>query len=289
MPTAKPSNKIYIAGVGYDIDWPTYNFKDEDPGYNAYVEGCAPPGGVCGAGGMPREPAKGITKLTRYRARRITERTLAAAQAVVKQFVIHLDGCANAAMCFDVLQNERGLSVHFIVDNDGTIYQTLDLIDCAYHACGLNESSIGVEICNRGDAKKDPDYYKRLGMEKERPLVTCEVHGEKYVAWDFTNAQYEGMQHLVKFLQKYLPNIKQEYPTDASGQMLWTTIYTAAEDPNNVILREKFAGYLGHFHLTNQKWDPGPWDFKRDARPGHRHPRLPGRHQGARRQDRRPR
>src|SRR5207237_7583888 len=21
--------------------------------------------------------------------------------------------------------------------------------------------------------------------------------------------------------------------------------------------------HLGHYHVTNQKWDPGPWDFKR--------------------------
>ena len=30
-------------------------------------------------------------------------------------------------MASSVLQNERGLSCHFLLDNDGTIYQTLDL------------------------------------------------------------------------------------------------------------------------------------------------------------------
>ena len=23
-----------------------------------------------------------------------------------------------------------------------------------------------------------------------------------------------------------------------------------------------YRGYLGHYHVTNQKWDPGPFDFK---------------------------
>src|SRR5260370_24114629 len=24
----------------------------------------------------------------------------------------------------------------------------------------------------------------------------------------------------------------------------------------------EFSGYLGHYHVTQQKWDPGPFDFK---------------------------
>ena len=25
---------------------------------------------------------------------------------------------------------------------------------------------------------------------------------------------------------------------------------------------ERYAGYIAHYHLTQQKWDPGPFDFK---------------------------
>ena len=49
-----------------------------------------------------------------------------AVKSVIKQFVIHHDGCASADMCFNVLQNERGLSCHFLIDNDGTIFQTIE-------------------------------------------------------------------------------------------------------------------------------------------------------------------
>ena len=43
-----------------------------------------------------------------------------------------------------------GLSAHFMIDADGTIYQTLDLVTRAYHAEEADTDSIGVEICNRG-------------------------------------------------------------------------------------------------------------------------------------------
>ena len=98
---------------------------------------------------------------------------LDAVKAVIKQFVIHHDGCTSADMCFTVLQNERGLSCHFLIDNDGTIYQTIDLALMAYHAAEWNTASIGVEFCNRGDAKKEPNYYSsgRFGPQARRQAV----------------------------------------------------------------------------------------------------------------------
>ena len=44
----------------------------------------------------------------------------------------------------------RGLSAHFLLDLDGTIYQTLDLRERAYHAGASNSRSIGIEIANVG-------------------------------------------------------------------------------------------------------------------------------------------
>ena len=45
----------------------------------------------------------------------------------VDQFVIHYDVCGTAQQCFYILHDYRGLSVHFMLDLDGTVYQTLDL------------------------------------------------------------------------------------------------------------------------------------------------------------------
>ncbi|HEV2691674.1 MAG TPA: N-acetylmuramoyl-L-alanine amidase, partial [Verrucomicrobiae bacterium] len=46
-------------------------------------------------------------------------------QSVVDQFVLHFDVCGVSRTCFLVLQDDRDLSVHFMCDIDGTIYQTL--------------------------------------------------------------------------------------------------------------------------------------------------------------------
>ena len=71
-------------------------------------------------------------------------------QSVVDQFVIHFDVCGVSKQCFNILHDHRGLSVHFMLDIDGTIYQTLDLKERAWHATTSNERSIGIEVANMG-------------------------------------------------------------------------------------------------------------------------------------------
>ena len=71
-------------------------------------------------------------------------------QRVVDQFVIHFDECGTSRQCFKVLHDMRDLSVHFMLDLDGTIYQTLDLKERAWHATTSNTRSVGVEIANMG-------------------------------------------------------------------------------------------------------------------------------------------
>ena len=48
-------------------------------------------------------------------------------------FVNHWDVCLSADSCAKVL-NKRGISVHFLIDNDGTIFQMLDTQHKAWHA-----------------------------------------------------------------------------------------------------------------------------------------------------------
>src|SRR5262249_43729476 len=69
---------------------------------------------------------------------------------VVDQFVIHFDACGTARRCFQVLHDQRGLSVHFMLDLDGTIYQTLDLKERPRAATIANCRSVGIEIANIG-------------------------------------------------------------------------------------------------------------------------------------------
>ena len=44
----------------------------------------------------------------------------------VRMFVNHWDVCLNSKSCHRILEN-RGISVHFAIDNGGTIYQMVDL------------------------------------------------------------------------------------------------------------------------------------------------------------------
>ena len=88
----------------------------------------------------------------RYGARRNlpADAELTDLQAAVDQFVLHYDVCGTARQCFKVLHDHRRLSVHFLVDADGTIYQTLDLRERAWHATTANDRSVGVEIAHIG-------------------------------------------------------------------------------------------------------------------------------------------
>ena len=76
--------------------------------------------------------------------------TLDELQQVVDQVVIHFDACGSSRRCFEVLHDRRSLSCHFLLDVDGTVYQTLDLKERAWHATTSNDRSIGIEIANIG-------------------------------------------------------------------------------------------------------------------------------------------
>jgi N-acetylmuramoyl-L-alanine amidase len=54
-----------------------------------------------------------------------------------------------------------GLSAHFIVDKDGTIYQCLPLALRGRHAVGLNWTSIGIEFVQEMKAGKDGRWMDR--------------------------------------------------------------------------------------------------------------------------------
>lgn len=181
---------------------------------------------------------------------------LDAVKSVIKQFVLHHDGCTSAEMCWNVLQNERGLSCHFIIDNDGTIFQTIDLALCAWHAAEFNPNSIGVEFCNRGDANQFRDVYTSGRFGPVRDTKPCKINNHTILAYDYTREQKESFRLLAKALTRLLPNLPIEYPQSSPGQQAWGTL-------DNVF---GFNGYLGHYHITAQKWDPGPWDFKEFCR-----------------------
>lgn len=268
----RPSGNIIIGGRAFPTDARIVNFLDP-PHWNARSEYCMSldrnPAPRCtrspdGKGDYPYGPPPGYSAYTqRFSTRPALRRkewnngfdaTYEAVRPLIKQFVIHLDNCYTAEMCWDVLQNERGLSCHFLVDNDGTIYQTLDLALMGYHASEWNTNSIGVELCNIGSAKENARVYASGKYGPDRDHKPVKINGHTYLAYEFTKPQMEQMRKLSRALLRLFPNLPPEYPQSSPGVQAWDTL------PGSVT--HAFSGYIGHYHLVPEKWDPGWWDFK---------------------------
>jgi len=205
-------------------------------------------------------------------------------QRVVDQFVLHYDVAGTARQCFNILHDHRDLSVHFMLDIDGTIYQTLDLKERAWHATTSNDRSIGIEIANIGaysptDMKAIDEWYPRdtagrpfiqvparfgdplihtpnfTGRPARLDLVRGVVQGQELVQYDLTPQQYAALIKLTAALATVFPKIKPDYPRDADGNLITVKL------PDDQLAA--YQGVLGHFHIQTNKTDPGPalqWD-----------------------------
>ena len=200
-------------------------------------------------------------------------------QRVIDQFVLHYDAAGTSRSCFEQLHDERGLSIHFMLDVDGTIYQTIDLKERAWHATVANSRSIGIEIANVGayarpDARPLTTWYRQNADGKTelviprdahphavrdrnvplRPirdgLVAGTIRGETLYQYDLTAAQYDALSKLTAALCTIFPRLKNDYPRDSTGAPLTETL--SAEQWSS------FQGLIGHHHIQTNKVDPGP-------------------------------
>jgi hypothetical protein len=172
----------------------------------------------------------------------------------IKMFVNHWDVCLNSRSCYKVL-DKRGLAVHFLIDNDGTIFQLLDTNHAAYHAGSKkhNHSSIGVEISNAYSLKYQ-SWYEKNGFGKRPIMEGQEVHGKPLS--DFTgfyDVQLDALKALWKAVH-LATGIPLKCPTNKSGETLGKVSTSAAA--NN------FKGFVSHYHLTSRKIDCAGLDIK---------------------------
>jgi N-acetyl-anhydromuramyl-L-alanine amidase AmpD len=206
-------------------------------------------------------------------------------QDTVDQFVIHYDVCGTSEQCFNILHDHRTLSVHFMLDVDGTIYQTLDLKERAWHASQANDRSVGIEIANMGAYPADKmdtlkQWYKvnddgsvELTIPESRgdggvrtpnfktgpirnELVTGTINGAELNQYDLTPEQYKALVKLTAALTEIFPKIRLDYPRDENGNAIPGVI----SDEHFT----EFQGLIGHYHITKGKSDPGPafqWDY----------------------------
>ena len=211
------SDVIWWQNKPIKINWPSdkvHTFKDQ---------------------GFPYPISEGVTKNTRKRT--------------IKSFVNHWDVCLSSMSCAKVLAR-RGVSVHFCIDNDGSIIQLHDLNDSCWHAGNrnVNKYSIGVEISN-AYYQKYQSWYKRNGFG-ERPIKRGALAQNKELdpfTW-FYPVQLEALDALWQAVHEgcgiplEAPKTKWAYDSEcASG---------------------RFKGFMNHFHCSKRKIDVGGLDIE---------------------------
>ena len=192
-------------------------------------------------------------------------RTLEDLQGVVHQVVLHSDLTSDSRACFNTLVG-RGLSTHFMIDWDGTIYQGLDVLHEAYHAGPANLGSVGIDLNNlmrnlvtEPGAPAHPPNHDRVGEMAQRKYrrprsAMKRINGARVRSYGYTDAQYQALLALPKTLVKILPRVQPFSPMDERGDAVMTTLDGGAG----------FEGIVGHYHISPSRWDPGPaFDWQR--------------------------
>ena len=287
---AREGDEILVAGQLFHTGTPVVLWLDPG-GYDAYrVERRFAPLGEADWD-RSRQENRELTTPNRYGMRRdgLSDwqveqmrgggMDLLTVQQLIDQFVVHFDVSGTSRQCFKTLHDARDLSVHFMLDLDGTIYQTLDVRERAWHAGAANSRSVGIEIANVGAYpagqsgvlqrwyKADsnglpyiqvPLEYEPAGFRTEgfipRParaeMVRGKVHGRELVQYDFTPEQYAALVKLTAALCRILPNLACTYPQDGEGNLIAGKL-----TPEQW---RAYHGVLGHYHVQSNKVDPGP-------------------------------
>lgn len=163
-----------------------------------------------------------------------------------RQFTCHWDGCLSSKMMADVLK-ERGLSCHFGIDNDGTIYQLMDTNHVAWHAAPTNSVSIGTEICN-GINVKHQSYYVKNGFGLRQVLKGVKCHNKTLPdILDFYPIQKEALKALMTSVCRHY-DIPLQTPLNDLGELSTSLV----DDVKN----GSFSGVVCHYHSSLEKIDP---------------------------------
>ena len=213
---------------------------------------------------------------------RTSQWTLEDLRRTVSQVVIHYDACGTSRRCFEVLHDLRGLSCHFLLDADGTIYQTLDLKERAWHAAVANARSIGIEMAHFGakESREEAEAHYRSdegGPRLELPesfdsswlvdgfvarparseLAEGTVNGNELFQHDFTEEQYVAIERLLIAICRIFPRNRASVSARSRRGVALDTVSDDTE-------LHAFRGILGHQHVTDRKVDPGPaFDWSR--------------------------
>ena len=187
----------------------------------------------------------------------ITDHVYATGNTSPDLFVVHWDGCMNSHSCHDVLE-ARKLSVTFMLDEDGTVFQEINPArQIAWHAGTVNRRSWGVEVAN----PVLPERNSRC--DHPRPLTTMKVRGDTHSILGFQPIQLEALAGLIDWscdytkIPRQVPCYKGQIgvlPPAESWQRVANSYIKGPGDHWNV---NNFKGICGHYHQSDTKCDPG--------------------------------
>ena len=157
--------------------------------------------------------------------------------------VLHWTGAENPPEALHRNMVRAGLAVHFVIDQEGRIWQMMDAdrfgAHCAAH--GANSYSVGVELINRGSGLDLPDK----GVL--RPELSEIIHGKAVRYAGFTYLQMLACLALTETLCRAyaLPMV-----VPLRGKDVLPTAMTLSE-------ARRWRGCAGHFQFEPGKVDPG--------------------------------
>jgi N-acetyl-anhydromuramyl-L-alanine amidase AmpD len=159
--------------------------------------------------------------------------------------VNHWTGSENPPPAVYSNVRKRALSIHFVIDRDGTVWQFADADDRCAHA-GVtvgNAFGLGIEIINRAHETGVPTYGVVRPLRKER------IHGRELIYAGFLPAQIEAAVALNEAL------------CNAYGLPMRVPMLPDASDVSAAVLTppelRKFRGCLPHSAFKADKMDCG--------------------------------
>ena len=158
--------------------------------------------------------------------------------------VFHWTGSENSVDQMVRTLRQRKLGVKFAISPYGVIYQFCDPMEVDTADAGIvNSRSWGVEMVNAGFRRmstlwREPRYRKPpMGPRTYQSVV---MHGKKVTVYDFYPAQTQAAFALNSTLVAAIPTYSSAVCTEST-----------VVDMTNV------KGAVGHFHITDAKYDPG--------------------------------
>lgn len=142
---------------------------------------------------------------------------------------------------------KRKLGVEFAISRLGNVFQFCDPAEVDTADAGIvNHRSVGIEVVSYGYAGPI-SLVPKLGRDRE--TYQARAHGRTVKTAHFYSVQTQALLALADALTDAIPAmLRQVPPSDAAG------VYGPA------LLKgpARFCGFVGHYHLTTSKRDPGP-------------------------------